>query len=101
MFDLASFTGLQLQITRWKMEGLVKLLRRMTSGERLEAWLIALCTGSATPPDVHLTSFYIGVLPHVSCDRRPGNEAMFDLCNYIISLIPGPFSFVCIKIVWG
>jgi len=45
------------------VEGLVKLLRGMTSGGRLEAWLCMQLTGSATPPDVHLTSFYIGVLP--------------------------------------
>ena len=57
-------------ITANAVEGLVKLLHRMTSGGRLEAWLIAPCaalalqfTGSATPPDVHLTSFYVGVLP--------------------------------------
>ena len=51
------------------VEGLVKLVRRMTSGGRLEAWLthrgcIALqFTGNATPPDVHLMSFYVQVLP--------------------------------------
>ena len=53
------------------VEGLVKLLRRMTSGGRLEAWLIAPCMHntavhrkyhtSRRPPDV--TSFYVGVLP--------------------------------------
>ena len=31
---VASFPGLQSQLTRWIMEGLVKLLRRMTSGGR-------------------------------------------------------------------
>ena len=44
LFHLASFPGLQSQLTQWIMEGLVKLLRRMTSGGRmvdagcLEAW---------------------------------------------------------------
>ena len=46
------------------VEGLVKLLRRMTSGRRLEAWLIAPCRrniavhqkchASRRPPDVIL-----------------------------------------------
>ena len=58
--DLASFPGLQ---SPNAVEGLVKLLRRMTSGGRLEAWLCMQLTGSAMPPDVHLTSFYVGVLP--------------------------------------
>ena len=35
---LASFPGLQLQLTYNTMEGLVKLLRRMMSGGHLEAW---------------------------------------------------------------
>ena len=59
MRTLASFPGL---LSPNAVEGLVKLIRRMTSGGRLEAWLIAPCmqfTGSATPPDVHLTSFYL------------------------------------------
>ena len=58
-------------ITANAVEGLVKLPHRMTSGGRLEAWLITPCmhalglqfTRGATPPDVHLTSFYVGVLP--------------------------------------
>ena len=57
---LASFPGLQ---SPNAVEGLVKLVRRMTSGGRLEAWLCMQLTGSATPPDVHLTSFYVQVLP--------------------------------------
>ena len=71
-------------ITANMVEGLVKPIRRMTSGRRLGAWhkvhhqdcsispvhdpvvaseLLLAETGSATPPDVYLTSFYIGVLP--------------------------------------
>ena len=57
---LASFPGLQ---SPYAVEGLVKLVRRMTSGGCLEAWLCMQLTGSATPPDVHLTSFYVRVLP--------------------------------------
>ena len=51
-------------ITANAVEGLVKLLRRMTSGGRLEAWLIAPCMhntavhwkchASKRPPDVIL-----------------------------------------------
>jgi len=48
------------------MEGLVKLVRRMTSGGRLEAWL-CMPHRKYTPPYVHLTSFYVRVLP-----GRPG-----------------------------
>ena len=59
----------------------------MTSGGHLEAWLIAPCmhtlalqfTGSAMPPNVYLTSFYVGVLP------GPGNEAS---TMYITILVP-------------
>ena len=58
-------------ITANAVEGLVKLQHRMTSSGHLEVWLITPCmhtlalqfTGSATPPNVFLTSFYIGVLP--------------------------------------
>ena len=57
-------------ITANVVEGVVKLLRRMASGRRWEAWLIVPCntlamqfTGSATPLDVHLMSFYVEVLP--------------------------------------
>ena len=38
--NIASFPGLQ---SPNAVEGVVKLLRRMTSGGHLEAWLIALC----------------------------------------------------------
>ena len=51
-------------ITANTVEGLVKLLRRMTSGGRLEAWLIAPCIHNAAvhrkchasrrPPDIIL-----------------------------------------------
>ena len=45
-------------ITANAVEGLVKLLRRMTSGRRWEVWLIALCiTSSATPPNVYLMAY--------------------------------------------
>ena len=57
-------------ITANAVEGLVILLHRLTSGRRWEAWLIVPCntlamqfTGSATPPNVYLTSFYVEVLP--------------------------------------
>ena len=80
-FFVASFPGL---LSPNAVEGLVKLVRRMTSGGRLEAWLTRRAcqfTGSATPPDVHLTSFYVRVLPGRPStalgDRRPGNEATF------------------------
>ena len=59
---VASFPGLQ-SPNAVLVEGLVKLVHRMTSGGRLEAWLCMQLTGSATPPDVHLTSFYVRVLP--------------------------------------
>ena len=71
--EVASFPGL-LHLT------LVKLLRRMTSGERLEAWLIAPCMHNTAvhqkchafrhPPDVILRRSFTSV----RC-RRPGNEA--------------------------
>ena len=62
---LASFPGL---LSPNAVEGLVKLVRRMTSGGHLEAWLIAPCMhntavhrkchASRRPPDVILrTSF--------------------------------------------
>ena len=59
-------------VTANVVEGLVILLHRLTSGRCWEAWLIVLCntlamqfTGSATPPNVYLTPFYVhvGVLP--------------------------------------
>ena len=57
-------------ITADAVEGLVKLLRRMTSGRRWEAWhfwwtAVLLCISHASQrlPNVYLTSFYIGVLP--------------------------------------
>ena len=56
-------------ITANAVEGLVKLLRRMTSGGCTEAWLIAPCMSSTAiywkchAPYVHLASFYVGVLP--------------------------------------
>ena len=51
-------------ITANVVEGLVKLLRRMMSGGRLEAWLITSCTAvywkcytSKRPPDILRMSF--------------------------------------------
>ena len=70
-------------ITANAVEGLVKLLRRMTSGGHLETWLIALCMRctrtavhrkchtSRRPPDVILRRSFTSV----TCDWRPGNEA--------------------------
>ena len=78
---LASFPGLQ---SPNAVEGLVKLVRRVTSGGRLEVWhfrwTAVLCMhgainhASRRPPDVILrTSF---TRPSTTLgDRRPGNEA--------------------------
>ena len=60
-------------ITANAVEGLVKLLRRVTTGGRLEAWLITSCTGSATPPNVqtstgHSTYEFYQAFHCVSCD---------------------------------
>ena len=55
-------------ITANAVEDLVKLLRRMTSGRCGTCGLSAVhslalqFTGSATPPNVYLASFYVGVL---------------------------------------
>jgi len=80
-FSVASFPGL---LSPNAVEGLVKLIRRMTSGGRLEVRLITLCMhntavhrkchASRHPPDVILcTSF---TRPSTALgDRRPGNEA--------------------------
>ena len=73
---LASFPGFQ---SPNAVEGLVKFLRRMTSGRCWEVWLtcrayIMACTAIYRKC---LTSFSVGVLPghHRIGDRRPGNEA--------------------------
>ena len=56
-------------ITANTVEGLVKLLRRWRQvdvgrrGLSHGAYLALQFTGSVTPPNVHLTSFYVGVLP--------------------------------------
>ena len=83
---LASFPGL---LSPNAVEGLVKLLRRMTSGGRLEAWLIAPCMhntavhrkchASRRPPDVILRSSFTRPSTALG-DRRPGNEAI-NACN--------------------
>ena len=44
--------------------------------------------GSATPPDVHLTSFYVGVLHHISCDWRPGNVASVSVNRALLNWFP-------------
>ena len=53
-FFTVSWVYVSLVPRPYAVEGLVKLLRRMTSGGRLESWLIAQFTGSAMPPDVIL-----------------------------------------------
>ena len=66
-------------ITANAMEGLVKLLRRVMSGRRWEAWHFqwtAVHRAISHASQVHLTSFYVGVYQAfhcVSCDWRPGN----------------------------
>ena len=69
------------------VEGLVKLVRRMTSGGRLEAWLIAPCMhntavhwkchASRCPPDVILRTSFTRTSTALG-DRRPGNEATLE-----------------------
>ena len=78
---LASFPGLQ---SPNAVEGLVKLLCRMTSGGRLEAWhfrwTAVLCMHgtinhtSRRPPDVSLRTSFIRPSTALG-DRRPGNKA--------------------------
>ena len=78
---------------------LVKLLRRMTSGGRLEAWLTRhtympntavhrKCHASRRPPDVILrTSF---TRPSTALgDRRPGNEATAVPLDSTLASFPG------------
>ena len=85
---VASFPGLLSPNT---VEGLVKLLRRMRSGGRLEAWLIApymhntavhqKSHASRCPPDVILSRSFTRPST-VLGDRRPGNEARCWLTFY-------------------
>ena len=78
---LASFPGL---LSPNAVEGLVKLIRRMTSGGHLEVWFIAPCMhntavyrkchASRHPPDVILRTIFTRPSTALG-DRRPGNEA--------------------------
>ena len=82
--SVASFLGL---LSPNAVEGLVKLLRSLTSGGRLEAWLIAPCIhihnttvhrkchASRRPPDVRLRRSFTRPSTALG-DRKPGNEAM-------------------------
>ena len=90
---VASFPGLQ---SPNAVEGLVKLLHRLTSGGRLEAWLIAPCMHNCTavhrkchasrrPPDVILHRSFTRPST-VLGDRRPGNEAITCAVNAKLKL---------------
>ena len=81
--NLVSFPGLQ---SPNAVEGLVKLVRRMTWGGRLEAWLIVPCMhntaihqkchASRRPPRVILRRSFTRPSTALG-DRRPGNEATY------------------------
>ena len=83
----------RLSITANAVEGLVKLLCRMTSGGCREAWLTRRstavyrkCHGFHRPPDVILHRSFTH---RISCDWRPGNEAMGDYTTLVsASLVP-------------